>query len=162
VPAPLFLYSTITNLAYALGQRYYGQKHYVWCAPVRGVDRFSFPNPPSSDPIAIYWELHEAITKGDEHNARISDNRRGLIRGASVRESQGIIDTKTRQLIEAVVGRAQLRDFKPLLLVIPYPLVEAMAKPADIPARARATSDEYIIEELPRDCFDVLELKGDT
>ena len=162
MPDPLVLYSTVTKLAYALGQRYYGQNHYVWCSPAREIDRFSFLNPPSSDPIAIYWELHHDIAKGDEHSARIGDNRRGLVRGASVRESQGRIDGKTRELIEAVVARAPLHDFKPLLLVIPFGRVGSIVKPADVAERARATSDEYIVEELPRDCFDVLELERDT
>jgi hypothetical protein len=56
------------------------------------------------------------------------------------------------------VARAQITDFKPLLLVIPYAPVRDIVKPAEIGARAKATSEEYIIEALPRDSFDVLEI----
>ncbi len=31
--APLILYSTNTWLAYKIAERFYGDMHYVWCAP---------------------------------------------------------------------------------------------------------------------------------
>jgi hypothetical protein len=77
-----------------------------------------------------------------------------------VREQQGVIDQPTRELIEQVVKKATLVDFSPLLLVIPYTAVSGIVKRAAVTARARATSEEYIIENLPRNCFDVLELHG--
>jgi hypothetical protein len=155
---PLVLYSTITQLAYSLGQKYYRGLHYVWCAPCPEVDRFALRNPASSDPLSIYWRLLRDIEDGDEHSLQIDGNRRGLLFGASIKEQQGVIDQLTRQRIEAVVTRAPIRDFSPLLLVIPYASVSGIVKPADITAAARATSEEYIIDELPRSCFDVLQL----
>lgn len=156
--APLVLYSAVTELAYSLGQKYYHQLHYVWCAPRPEADRFALRNPASSDPISIYWHLYRDIADGDEHSAQIEGNRRGLLFGASVKEQQGIVDQSTRQRIATVVERAPLRDFSPLLLVIPYASVSGIVKVADVAAAARATSEEYIIDRLPRTCFDVLEL----
>jgi hypothetical protein len=155
---PLVLYSAITRLAYSLAQRHYRAVHYVWCAPGPELDRFALRNPASSDPLAIYWRLHRDVEDGDEHSAQVNDNRRGLLRGASVKEKQGIIDLPTRQRIEAVVRKAPVKDFSPLLLVIPYASVTGIVKAAGVAITARATSEEYIIDALPRDCFDVLEL----
>jgi hypothetical protein len=115
-------------------------------------------NPASSDPLSIYWRLHQDVSDGDEHSAQIDANRRGLLFGASVKEQQGIIDPSTRKRIEAVVTRAPIRDFSPLFLVIPYASVRGIVRTADVTATARATSEEYIIDGLPRSCFDVLQL----
>lgn len=158
MPDHLILYSATTKLAYNIAQKFFRGSHYVWCAPRPETDRFGFSNPPSSDPVNIYWRYLNDIKGGDEHSSNIETNRRGLIRGATVKEGQGIIDVPTRQLIEAVVMKAPLSDFSPLLFVIPYNSVRGIVKPADVDARARATSEEYIIDDLPRDCFDVLEL----
>lgn len=160
MPNPLVLYSTTSRLAYSVGQKYYGEVHYVWCAPRQDHDRFGLQNPPSSEPVSIYWRFRHDIDGGDEHSASIDANRRGIIRGASVREQQGVIDQPTRELIEQVAKKAALVDFSPLLLVIPYTAVSGIVKRAAVTARARATSEEYIIENLPRNCFDVLELHG--
>jgi hypothetical protein len=158
VPPPLVLYSATSLLAYTIGQKYYQEVHYVWCAPLSGSDRYGVANPPSSDPLAICWRFFDDIKGGDQHSALVEANRRGLIRGASVKEGQGVIDQQTREVIELVVKSAALTDFSPLLLVIPFASVSTIVKPADILARARVTSEEYIIENLPRNCFDVLEV----
>ena len=156
---PLVLYSTITRLAYSLGQNHYRERHYVWCAPQPAADRFVLRNPASSDPLSIYWRFHRDIEDGDEHSNQIATNREGLVLGAEAKEKQGVIDPLTYQYIEQMVRQAPLRDFSPLLLVIPYNSVRRMVKPAPVSAAARATSEEYVIERLPRSCFDVLELQ---
>jgi hypothetical protein len=156
---PLTLFSTVTNLAYWAAERFYGQCHHVWCAPAPAMDRFVPYNPPSSDPIQIYWSYHGDIVGGDEHSAMIAANRLGPIRGAAARCAQGMVDEGTRQLIEATVKRAPLTAFKPLLLVIPYSVVCDVVTPAEPGARAGVMAEEYIIEHLARTCFDILELR---
>ena len=158
MPQPLILYSAVTKLAYNLAQKYYGQTHYVWCAPRPEADPHAFSNPPSSDPISIYWRYHDDVVQGDQHSPLVAQNRRGLLQGASVREQQGLIDARSRELIEAVVGAAASDAFSPLLLVIPYARVRRIVKAAALKDRARATSEEYVIENLPRACFDVLQM----
>jgi hypothetical protein len=155
---PLLLYSTVTSLAYHLGQRYYGEMHYVWCAPARRADQYVSNNPPSSDPLAIYWSLLREIKGNDGHSSKINDNRHGLILGANGKEKQGVIDSRTRELIEAVIGRATINDFRPLFLAMPYAMVKPLICAPGVGNIASATSQEYIIESLPRECFDILEL----
>lgn len=157
---PLIVYSCITKLAYNLGQNFYGGVHYVWCAPRPAPDRFGWRNPDSSDPLAIYRHVLKAIQDGDGHSPLIEQNRRGLLFGAQTKEQQGVINAATRQRIEAVVKLAPLSDFSPLLLVMPYAAVCDIIRQADLEHTARPTSEEYIIEALPRNSFDVLELHG--
>ncbi len=157
---PLVLYSTITRLADSLGQKYYNGQHYVWCAPHDQADRNALRNPPSSDPLSIYWRFYRDISDGDGHSPYIEANRSGLLVGASVKEKRGVIDRPTRERIATMVTQAPLQDFFPLFLVIPYASVSSFVRAADIAIVARATSDEYIIEQLPRAYFDVLELHG--
>ncbi len=122
------------------------------------MDRYGPRNPASSDQLAIYRRLHRDIADGDEHSSQIAGNRRGLLAGASAKEQQKVIDAGMRARIEAMITRAQIRDFSPLLLVIPYTLVAEIVRHADIYAMVRATSEKYVIVMLPRACFDVLEL----
>jgi len=81
-----------------------------------------------------------------------------VIRGARARFDQGVINDPTRELIEATVIRATLAEFRPLLLVIPWSAVQHVVEHVNPTDRARATSDEYIIKDLPRELFDILEL----
>lgn len=155
---PLILYSTITRLAYTLGQRHFKGLHYVWCAPALRQDSFVSSNPPSSDPLTIYWSLSKEISGNDGHGDKIAANRRGLLHGANQKMKQGIIDEREFFLIEGVVNKAVLNDFKPLFLVMPYFAVKDIVKSASVAEVANATSQEYIIEELPRDRFDILDL----
>lgn len=154
----LVLYSTISTLAYWIAQRYYAQRHYVWCAPAPAMDRFAPVNPPSSDPIRIYWSFFDDIAAGDEHSSKVKENRLGLVRGAATRHAQGLIDEATRQSIADTVQLAPLNAFAPLFLVIPVAAVGGVLRPADPRERARPTAEEFIIDDLPRTSFDVLVL----
>ncbi len=155
---PHVLYSTTTRLAYVIASRFYGHFHYAWCAPQPAPDRFEFPNPPSSDPLTIYRNYERDIAGGDEHSAQITGNRRGLIVGASERLRQGMMTPEEYARIRGIVDQARLAEFKPLLLVIAYALVADLVKPAPPEQRARATSEEYNVENLPGELFDVLDL----
>jgi hypothetical protein len=158
-PQPfLVLYSAVSTLAYWIAQRYYAQRHHVWCAPAPALDRFAPVNPPSSDPIRIYWTFHDDIAAGDEHSSKIKENRLGIIRGAASRNARGLIDEATRQSIEDTIRLAPLNAFAPLLLVIPAVAASGMVRQVDPHNRARVTAEEFIIDDLPRTSFDVLTL----
>jgi len=153
---PLVLYSTVSRLAYSINQRFYKGTHFVWCAPADAPDPFVAQNPPSSDPIDLYHRFERESRKSDGHSDLIAGNRNGIIRGASSREAQGIISKAERARIEQIALDAHFGDFSPLLLVIPYQQVAGIVKEVDGTAMAGATSQEFIIEDLPRVLFDVL------
>lgn len=158
---PLILYSTVTQLAYHVAQHFYSGTHYAWCAPAPSADAFVVQNPPSSDPISLYWRYKRDIDGGDSHSDLIARQRRGIARGAVVKAELGIISADERSQIEGMAQAAPLGDFRPLLFVMPYSRVRNLARPASLDDRARASSREFIVEALPRDCFDVLRLEED-
>ena len=158
---PLVLYSTNTWLAYAITQRYYGGRHYVWCTPYRGLGSGADVDnavPPSSDPFEIYRMLHFDVLKSDAHSPKIRDNRAGLLAGAAIRKANGEINDCTEKEISAVVNIASVRDFRPLLYVIPYYKVSKVIREVPVNKRAHPLSEEYIISGLRVGSFDVLQL----
>jgi hypothetical protein len=155
---PLVFYSAVSTLAYWVAERHYAHRHYVWCAPARHPDRLVPANPPSSNPVHLYWEYHTDIERGDEHSSCIERNRSGLIRGAAARYEKGWIDETVRQLIVTTVRLAPLSAFRPLFIVIPSTGVRDIVRLAPVGDRAHVTSEEYVLDELPRSCFDAFEL----
>lgn len=142
-----------------IAKSYYGDMHYVWCSPFAGsFAAFDRIEPPSSSPLKIYRSLHEDVSGGDQHSDKIRQNRIGLIRGASAKRQAGVIDAATERGIVATVERAETLLFQPWLYIIPYAATEEIAKPVPLEQRAHPFSEEYIIEALPRACFDVVEL----
>ncbi|MBI3374798.1 MAG: hypothetical protein HY017_24000 [Betaproteobacteria bacterium] len=61
--------------------------------------------------------------------------------------------------ILAIEAAAQSADFRPLLYVIPFVAVSHLLKEVPVSRRAHPLSQEYIIEELPTELFDAIELE---
>lgn len=161
--APLILYSTNTSLAFHIAERYYQRKHFVWCTPFfngrsdKGDAGFV---PPTSCPGDIYRSLYREWRAGDRHSTKIEQNKNGILRGAKARRNAGAIPEDHEQEISAIVERAHIADFEPLVYVIPYGRVSRLAKKVPISDRAHPLSDEYVIENLPRRLFDVIRIES--
>lgn len=159
---PLLLYSTNTWLAYAIAERFYAGMHWVWCSTFfrqdAGISSASMP--PSAIPGEIYNRLFEDVSNGDKHSAWIEKNRVGLIKGAASKRSKGVITGRTEKTIISIVQVAEIRDFKPLLYIIPFASkIARLAKEVPVDQRAHPMSVEYRIESLPRSMFDAVELR---
>jgi hypothetical protein len=160
--AELVLYSCYTWLAHQINETYYGGNHYVWCTPFfNPSSKFCAANavPPTSSPFAIYKTLDEEVKQGDRHSAKVAQNKLGIQKGAEMALKTGIIGGGQRDDIVSITDAAALNDFRPLLLVIPYPLVSSQIKQVAIKDRAHPLSQEYIIANLKRDQFDILEFR---
>ena len=157
---PLLLYSTSTWMAYSVAETFYGGVHYAWCSPV--YDARTAPAyvniPPSSDPAVLYQRLLEDTRRGDLHSESIKCNAAGIKRGAESRRGQGMIGKDEEDEILEGLERAQCRDFRPVLFVIPFKEVEGLVWRVSVAERAHPMSVEYLVESLPRAAFDVLEL----
>ncbi len=158
---PTLLYSTNTWLAYTISQTYYHAEHYVWCSPYpnsRWLPTGLASLPPSSSPGDIYLSLHADILGGDLHSAKVDQNRDGIRNGARIKHAAGIITEAQLEDIEKIVNRSSLRDFRPLLYVIPFGPVADRVEAVPLARRAGLFHEEYIIERLPRALFEVIEL----
>lgn len=158
---PLLLYSTNTWLAYAIAERYYDGVHFAWCSPVYdGTRADAHVNiPPNSSPADLYRLLRDEVERGEQHSAVLADKRDGLIRGAATRHAEGMIGDAEFDAIRQTVEKSPLHDFRPVLYLIPFDRVRATAVEASVEERAHPLSIEYKVDPLPRECFDVLELK---
>lgn len=161
-PHHLLLYSTQTWLAYAIAAKYYGDEHYVWCTPYfNGTTKQTLApgaNPPSSTPDNIAKSLREDIALGDLHSAKIDANRTGLRRGAQVMLQAGVITFQQSVDIGTVIDASRLADFRPLVFVIPVTGVDGLVEDVPVQDKAHPLSEEYIIRNLPRQAFDVIEI----
>jgi hypothetical protein len=154
------LYSTNTWIAYFIAEEFYQRHHYVWCTPhfdPRQKGRDSAV-PPSSSPFEMYWSLLEATSRGDEHSSKIRENQVGILRGASAKRRAKVINDGQEERIRAVVERAKSMDFRPLLYVIPVANVSKRLREPSPKDKAHPLSAEYVIDDLPREFFDVIEL----
>lgn len=159
----LLLYSTNTWLAYKISKEYYGNVHYAWCSPyfsARSVPAYDYTNPPSSSPGEIYDMLFADAKRGDLHSARVEANRVGLLHGANRKAAAGVITGRQKKEIYSIVKQAETLNFRPLLYIIPSTLVLDVAKEVPVNKRAHPFSVEFIIENLPRDYFDVIEYRA--
>lgn len=161
MPEPLVLYSTTTWLAFSIAERFYAGVHYAWCSPF-----FAPPSklagsaaPPTSIPREIYENLYDEVVQGDAHSSAVDRNRVGVLRGAAVKRAANIITADEEAEIAEIVKMADVRTFVPLVYVIPFATVRHLAKIVPPKERAHPMSTEYRIEELPRNLFDVLELR---
>jgi hypothetical protein len=110
---PLVLYSTVTWLAFSIGENYYGGVHYVWCSPYFDVNSVptSVRLPPTSNPKEIYESLNKEVQAGDAHSAKIAANRVGILKGAAAKRKAGVISDRQYQAISAIVAGQQLLTF---------------------------------------------------
>jgi hypothetical protein len=160
---PLVLYSVNTYLAFALNERHYDSKHYVWCSEVydaRSHHRLSryADIPPTSNPHEIYRNLYEEVRRGDRHSAKIRDNREGILQGAGIKLQEGQISRHQYYEIEKTVASVEISAFRPILYVIPYSNVVTAVREATVEERAHPLSLEFIIESLDRQHFDPIEV----
>jgi hypothetical protein len=115
---PLILYSTNTWLAYKISERYYGELHYVWCAPVFDAESdFSgeVMLSTTSNPVTIYRNLRDETRTGDRHSAKVQGNKVGILRGATRKRTAGLITESQERDIVAIVDRAETMDLRPPL-----------------------------------------------
>ena len=159
---PLLLYSTNTWLAYAVAERYYGGVHYAWCSPLYdGSTAGAHINiPPTASPADIYRNLLEESRRGERHSAAVARNRMGILKGAKAKRSAGVISTAAEAAIGETVRSAEARDFRPVLYIMPFDRVAGTVIEVPVADRAHPLSMEYKVEHLPRDCFDMIELRS--
>ena len=157
---PLILYSTNTRIAHMIAKHYYNNLHYAWCSPFSGSpiqNAFDRVEPPSSSPLRIYRSLHDDVTAPDLHSDKISQNRSGLIRGASAKRQAGVIDEDGAG--DRRRGRASRDQFlSAVALCHTLRRGRCTREAGSVGTASPSVSEEYIIESLPRAFFDIVVL----
>ena len=165
---PVVLYSIQSYLAYYINTRFYGDKHFVWCAPFFDSHKQSGLTPKlpyTSNPIDIFKAFHKDITIRDNHYKRteIQRNTIALIKGAKTMFKEGKIDEPALNSIITII-RQSIKDnnmqeyFRPLIFIIPYELNKPLIKRVNSKKAAGALSPEYLIKELPTNAFSIIDL----
>ena len=139
--AGLLLYSVNAFLAWAINERYYDGRHYIWCgetfdASALGTYSPYSSTPPSSTPRDIYADLLKAVRGGDRGSQKVAAVRLGIINGARAKLSRGEISQEVFDEINLVVEQSELVDCRPLLYVIPRDKVEDKLKDVEVGQRA--------------------------
>ncbi len=57
-----------------------------------------------------------------------------------------------------ILARASINDFRPLIYVIPIDGIASLVNDVPIEDKAHPLAEEYIITELPRTAFDIIEV----
>ena len=140
--------------------RYYGGEHYVWCTPNATVPHanLAWPNPPTSNPFAIYRGLHDSVRLNDKDCPKIKQNRIGVVAGADAQFKAGKINDETREEIKNLVANASIGEFSPILYVISADQVASKQRTSLPSERARVLSRDIIIAGLPGNEFDTVEI----
>jgi hypothetical protein len=139
-----------------------GDEHYVWCSPVfdlRSRTGLQAAPPPTSCPNDIYHSLRAEVQRRDLHSAKISENRLGILKSVAVKRASRVISDSEAGEITAIVEAAQAADFTPLLYLIPYDPVAHLVREVPVDQRAHPLSEEFVIEALPGELFDVISLE---
>jgi|ERR1700761_230034 len=158
----LLLYSTNVFLKFHIQQQYRGDIHYVWCSEnfdSRTVAAYSPGSlvPPSSNPADIYRSLLDDVKRADRHSAKIAAQKASFEKLASMWLTAGEINASQKDEIIYLVENAGINHWRPLLYVIPRIPVESRLKTVPMDKRA-GLGPEYIIEDLRRSEFDIIEL----
>ena len=64
----------------------------------------------------------------------------------------------THEEITETIEHAAIREFRPLLYIIPYDRVASLVADVPVKDRAHPLSVEFKLQALPRDCFDIIEI----
>ena len=160
-PTSLLLYSTNPWLKYYLNEEYRGRRHYVWCSEYfdsEMLGRLDYRTlvPPTSTPRAIFEDLKTAVLRGDQHNARIQGWKASLPALAIEWAAAGEISDDAKEEIVFHANGTNPNVWRPLLYVIPAAPVRDRARLV-APAHRAGIGPEYIIEDLHRSEFDILE-----
>jgi hypothetical protein len=157
------LYSTNVYLKFLIQQIYRGDVHYIWCSENCDSKTLSSYSPgalvaPSSNPADIYREIKRDVTNQDRHSAKINGQKATLSSLAVKWEQAGEITTVQKDDIIYLINSADFLLWRPLLYVIPR-TAHIEARLQHVPMAQRAgVGPEFIIPDLARDEFDIIEL----
>lgn len=162
MPENLLYFSTNTKISFILNEKFYNQRHFVWCAPVfdprkeNSYDTASLLGPTSS-PCEIYETLKSEVSRSDRHSVKIDQNKIGLKKGAASKLEEEVITEQEFARITYYIDNATNLDFTPLLYIIPRDKVKDRIIEVHPKDTATLFGMEYQIKDLHRSEFSIIE-----
>lgn len=150
------LYSTVTELAYRIAQKYYNEIHYVWCTS--SFDALLQPG--SSNPRTLCNRYLDQIIKADSHAVEIDNNKAGILKGAKHKFDSCKINQHQYDEITGIVKYSKMEDFYPVIFLIHKRSAKNRSKKVLMNETASNISEEYIIEDLKRSEFEFIRVKS--
>lgn len=159
---PPLLYSTNPYLKFFINMKFYDDVHYVWCSEhfnseLLGAYTIGRRIPASSNPSGIYRRLKQDVESKDDHSAKIAEQRASYLALAEKFKREGRIEEEIQEEISYIVKEATFDDWRPLIYVIPRDLVTSRMQLVPVERRA-GFGDEYIVPDLARAEFDIVEV----
>ena len=156
------LYSTNPFLKLFINEKFLGDIHYVWCSEAFDSTKLATYStlahmPPSSDPCAIYRQLKDDVQRQDKHSAKIQATKASLQSLAIRWRDDGTITDDQMEEIAYMVTNASFDYWRPLVYIIPRDAINARLQVVP-PAKRASLRVEYIIPDLRRNEFDIIEL----
>lgn len=158
---PILYYSTNTRLVFDITLRLLSGEFRVWCSPTydsRTLGKYVLgaSTPPSSNPAELYHRYKEAVRRGDRHNPDIDRIRDTLRKLALDFHQRRLITRDVQQEIVYLARNSGFEAFNPLVYVLPANLVQDRVSLVS-PDKRASREPEYIVENLKRQEFDVIE-----
>ncbi len=157
-----FLYSANPYFSVEVARTYRNNKTYAWCSEYFSSSDQAIGAPAaliaaSSDPKTIYEQLSRACETDDSHDARIKGYRKTFKRLATEWNSNGSLTDAHHAEIHAVCKSPSFKIWRPVLFIIPRPVVSTRLK--EVPRNKRASHGmEYTITDLDLSEVDIIEL----
>jgi hypothetical protein len=158
----LFYFSTSPYLKYFFNEKFYKNKHYVWCSEVfnsHDSAKISAAGhiPASSNPYDIYNELKNAVIKPDRHSSKIKELKTSMTAVALEKLKAGEISDKEKDEIIYSIGNADMEYWNPVLYIIPIDRISSRAITVPVEKRASIAGPEYIIPDLLPSEFEIIQ-----
>ena len=150
----IYYYSINTVLSQKITEKYFNNVYHVWCASSFACNG----NPPSSNPKNIYLRLLEDTNGDDKHSTKIKENKAGLKKAGRAKKEAGIINDTQFNALKTMINNAGTNDFRPLIYIVQADKVKDIVKEVEIKIMARPLGEEYLIEELQREHFDIIDI----
>lgn len=146
-----------------LQTRFRHGKHYVWCSEFsdsRAAARGSLASlvPPSSNPVEIYQELAEAVSRNERHHTKIVSIKASYVALSLQWVADGSMKNEERDELVYLLDHAEMEHWRPMLYLIPRGSISDTRMELVHPSKRAGLGLEYIIQDLDSSEFEVLEL----
>ena len=157
------LYSSNVFLKLLIQERFFNDVHYVWCSEYFDSEKeYAYSTGAlvgaSSNPADIYRQLKRDVDSRDQHSLKIQEQRASFNARAIEKVEDGGITQQDKEDIIYMTENADILWWRPLIYVIPV-TDSVRERVQKVPLEKCASlGPEYIIADLKRSEFDVIEL----